>query len=221
MNNILLLFSMFLLPSCDMNDKDNLIIPIVKAVENGWLDLVESELKKGIDANTTDSNKKSLLLIATRNNDVKMAELLLKYKADVNQQDNIKDSPFLYAGASGYTELIKLYLKSGAKFDVFNRYNGSALIPACERGHIETVKILANTKSFPINHINRLGWTALLEAVILGDGSTKYQEIVRILIDAGADASIADHDGITPLKHSRKKGFTEITAILEKAEGKS
>jgi len=33
----------------------------------------------------------------------------------------------------------------------------------------------------------QLGWTALLEAVILGDGSADYVEIVNILLDNGAD----------------------------------
>lgn len=36
-----------------------------------------------------------------------------------------------------------------------------------------------------VNHVNSLGWTALLEAVILGGGSTRYQDVVRILLDAG------------------------------------
>ncbi|MCH5685445.1 ankyrin repeat domain-containing protein [Niabella sp. W65] len=143
-----------------------------------------------------------------------MATLLTENGADVNLQDNIRDSPFLYAGASGQTELVKLFLTHGARFDVFNRYNGSALIPACERGHVETVRLLANTKNYPINHVNRLGWTGLMEAVVLGDGSEKYQQIVQILKDAGADITIPDSDGITPLQHAKSRGFTAIVKIL-------
>jgi len=124
------------------------------------------------------------------------------------------DSPFLFAGANGQTELVKLFLKNGARFDVFNRYNGTALIPACERGHVETVKVLANTEGFPINHVNRLGWTALMEAVILGDGSLKYQQIVQILKDKEAK-DIADNDGITALEHAKSLGYKEIVKILE------
>jgi ankyrin repeat protein len=125
------------------------------------------------------------------------------------------DSPFLYAGASGQTELVRLFLDNGARFDVFNRYYGSALIPACERGHVETVRLLANTKSYPVDHVNRLGWTALMEAVILGDGSKKYQQIVQILKDAGAKMDIADYDGVTPLQHAERKGYKEIVAIIK------
>lgn len=191
---------------------------IIEAVIKGQVSVVEAELKKGIDVNTSDTDGRSLLLIATRNNDVPMATLLIKYGADVNHQDRINDSPFLYAGAAGHLELVKLYLSHGARFDIFNRYRGTALIPACERGHVEVVRLLANMKGFPVDHINRLGWTGLLEAVILGDGSERYVQIVQILISAGANTGIADNDGVTPLQHARSRGFTQIVRLLEQAK---
>lgn len=169
--------------------------------------LVEKALKEGANVNTKDSNKRSLLLIATISGATDTAKLLVHYGADVNQQDDKLDSPFLYAGATGQTELVKLYLVHGARFDIFNRYYGTALIPASERGHVETVRLLANTKDFPINHVNRLGWTALMEAVILGNGGIKHQQTVQILKDAGADLTIPDHDGRTPLQHAKSLGF--------------
>jgi len=188
---------------------------IIKAVEQNQLEEVEKALKNGIDVNTQNHEKKSLLLIATHKGNFEMAKLLVSYGANVNLQDEISDSPFLYAGASGKTAFVKLFLQNGARFDVFNRYNGSALIPACERGYVETVKLLANTKDFPIDHVNRLGWTALMEAVILGNGSKKYQEVVQILVDAGCNINIPDKDGVTPLQHAEAMGFTEIAAILK------
>lgn len=162
-----------------------------------------------------DKINKSLLQ-AVRDRNMEKAIVLLKLGANVNYQNEQLDSPFLLAGALGYTELVKLFLDNGARFDVFNRYNGTALIPACERGHIETVKLLANTKGFPINHVNRLGWTALLEAVLLGDGSSKYVTIVEILVAAGCDRSIPDKNGISALEHARKAGYKEIVRILER-----
>ncbi len=188
---------------------------IVNLVQNNKIEAVKSALKKGANVNTQNKNGQSLLLIATLNQQTEMAKLLVSHKADVNLQAENLDSAFLYAGASGQTELVKLFLENGAKFDVFNRYNGTALIPACERGHVETVKVLATTKDFPINHVNRLGWTALMEAVVLGNGSKKYQEIIQILKDNKADLSIPDKDGITGLQHAKEMGFKEIAAILE------
>ena len=189
---------------------------IVELVKQNNIDGVKKALKEGANVNTRDKDKRSLLLLATLGKQIKMAMLLTEKGADVNLQDNILDSPFLYAGASGQTELVKLFLANGARFDIFNRYNGSALIPACERGHVETVRLLAHTKNFPVNHVNRLGWTGLMEAIVLGDGSEKYQQIVQILKDAGADMTIPDSNGVTPLQHARSRGFTEIVKILSK-----
>ncbi|KAF2338950.1 ankyrin repeat domain-containing protein [Flavobacterium nitrogenifigens] len=188
---------------------------IVQLVHQNDISGVVKALENGANVNTIDNAKRSLLLIATMGKQIEMAKVLIKYKADVNQQAENKDSAFLYAGASGQTELVQLFLNNGARFDIFNRYNGSALIPACERGHVETVRLLANTKNFPIDYVNRLGWTALMEAIVLGDGSIKYQQIVQILKEAGSRMDIPDHDGITPLQHAQAKGFKEIVAIIK------
>ncbi|HWV33487.1 MAG TPA: ankyrin repeat domain-containing protein [Dyadobacter sp.] len=189
---------------------------ILKLVSRNDLSGVKKALAAGANVNTRDGSGKSLLLLATIDKRVEMATLLTEKGADVNLQDNIQDSPFLYAGATGQTDLVKLFLAHDARFDVFNRYNGTALIPACERGHVETVKVLVGTRDFPVNHVNRLGWTALMEAIVLGNGSKKYQEIVQLLKDGGADLGIPDHDGITPLQHAQRRGFTEIVRILSK-----
>lgn len=191
--------------------QENLVNMVIK----NDITKVKEALEKGSNVNTTDQNGRSLLLIAVIRKQTEMVKLLAQYKADVNLQDVQKDSPFLYAGASGQTEIVKLFLQNGARFDVFNRYNGTALIPACERGHVETVTVLANTEGFPIDHVNRLGWTALMEAVVLGDGSTKYQQIIQILKNAGANIDIPDKDGVTALQHSKLLGFKEIVKILE------
>lgn len=65
-----------------------------------------------------------------------------------------------------------------------------------------------------VDHVNRLGWTALLEAVLLGDGGPNHQEVVRLLLDAGADRSVADGDGVTALEHAEARGQDAIAEIL-------
>ena len=71
-----------------------------------------------------------------------------------------------------------------------------------------------------LDHVNRLGWTALLEAIILGDGGARHTEVVRLLVAAGADVDIADANGVSPLAHARRRGFAEIAAILERGGAK-
>jgi ankyrin repeat protein len=146
--------------------------------------------------------------------------LLIQAGADVNALDKMLNSPFLYAGAEGNLEIVKLALDHGARFDVYNRYGGTALIPAAERGHLEVVKLLVNTPNFPKDHINNLQWTALLEAVLLGDGGANQLGVVKALIAGGCRVNIADKEGITPLGHARKLGYKEMIKVLEQAGGK-
>lgn len=218
----LLMVSLLGLTGCEAQDKNNNNKTnqnnmIVEAVKTNKPEAVKTLLKEGANVESKDAENHTLLLMATRQNAVKMAKILVAAGADVNAQDNIKDSPFLYAGARGHLELIKLYLANGADFTVFNRYGGSALIPAAEKGHIEVVRLLSSTKGFPINHVNNLGWTALMEAVVLGTGGKVHTEIVHILVDAGCDITIPDFDRVTALTHAKKRGFKEIAAILEAA----
>ncbi len=96
-------------------------------------------------------------------------------------------------------------------------YHGTGLIRAAERGHARIIGRLLET-GIAVDHVNELGWTALLEAIILGDGSLPYQEVVRLLIDEGnADPNLADAEGVTPLQHARQNGQDKIVAILVKA----
>ena len=88
------------------------------------------------------------------------------------------------------------------------------MIPAAERGHVDYVRRVVTT-GIDVNHVNDPGWTALLEAVVYGDGSARYQEIVRVLLAAGADPGIEDADGRTALDHAVRRGHREVARILE------
>lgn len=186
---------------------------LIDAVVAGDETAVARLVAAGAPLEQRDPAQRTPLLLATRANLVGIARLLIEAGADVNARDNIRDTPLLYAGAEGRDEILKSILASGrANLADTNRYGGVALIPAAHHGYPETVRILLAT-DIDIDHVNDLGWTALLEAVILGDGGPVYQEIVGLLVDAGA-ADIADRDGRTPLQHARERGFTEIADLI-------
>ena len=119
-------------------------------------------------------------------------------------------------GRDGRLEILKLTLAAGADLKSTNRYGGTALIPACHHGHVEVVHELLKT-SIAVDHVNKLGWTALLETVILGDGSPRYREIARLLLEHGASPAIADREGVTPLAHAQRRGHRDMLALLQAA----
>jgi ankyrin repeat protein len=189
---------------------------LFEAVQRNDAAMVGQLLNQGASVQAQDGNGQTALLLAVDRNHIESAKLLIEAGADVNAQDRQLDSPLLLAGARGYLEILKLTLEATPNFLIYNRFGGTVLIPACERGHVEVVKELLQT-DVDINHVNRLGWTALLEAIILSDGGSRHQEIVRLLIDAGADINLPDGEGISPLQHARTKGFTPIANMLVSA----
>jgi uncharacterized protein len=66
----------------------------------------------------------------------------------------------------------------------------------------------------PVNHVNNLGWTAMQEAVLLNDGGPRQQDVVRQLLEAGADPDIRDREGRTALQNAERLGFTEIAELI-------
>jgi uncharacterized protein len=181
---------------------------------------IEALLVKGAAIDVRDGSQRTPLLTATRANAVEAARLLISRGADVNAKDNIADTPFLYAGAEGRLEILKLILATGkAKLKDTNRFGGNALIPAAHHGHPETVRELLKTK-IDVNHVNRLGWTALLETIILSDGGPTHQDIMQQLIAAGADVNLADGEGTSPMAHAKQRGYREMVKMLEKAGAK-
>jgi ankyrin repeat protein len=187
---------------------------LLDASSEGDIDALRRLLRAGEDIEVRDGARRTPLLLAVRANQVEAARLLIEAGADINAKDAIQDTPFLYAAAEGRNEILRRMLASGrADLTATNRFGGVGLIPAAHHGHIETVRILLAT-DIDIDHVNNLGWTALMEAVILGDGGPTYQTIVRLLVEAGA-GDIPDRDGKTPLTHARAMGYREIASILE------
>lgn len=190
---------------------------LITAAARGDTTHVRELIAAGAPLNRQDANGRTAAMAATHGNHVEVVRALLEAGADVNIRDARLDNPFLYAGAEGQLEILKLAWAAGADPKIVNRFGGTALIPACERGHIEVVEYLLTETTVDVNHINNLGWTCLLEAIILSDGGPAHQEIVRFVIEQGADVNIPDKDRVTPLQHATRQGYTEIEALLLEA----
>ena len=190
---------------------------LIQAVMNNDSELTKRILEdKTYNINEVNQQNESALLIATHNNFVEIAKVLIDHGADVNQQDNIQDSPYLYAGAQGKTEILAYMLKnSQPNQQIYNRFGGNTIIPAAEKGHLDTVKLLLEDGTVDINHQNNYGYTALIEAIALTDGSKVYQDIVAELLKYGADKNLKDNYGKTATDYARELGYGNILKMLE------
>ena len=157
------------------------------------------------------------LIAAAWDNDLRRARSLIAQGADVNAKDSTVQSAYLISTSEGYLELLNLTLEHGADVDSKDSFNGTGLIRAADRGHGDIAGRLVQA-DVEIDHINNLGWTALHEAILLGDGSARYVDTVRVLVAAGADLRLrSQHDQITPIEHATSKGYRDIAQVLRTA----
>jgi uncharacterized protein len=190
---------------------------LIAAAAEGDVARITTLLAAGAAIDAQDEEGRTPAMAATYGRHTAAVAVLLEAGADVNIRDEMLNNPFLYAGAEGYLDILKLAYAAGADPTITNRYGGVAIIPASERGHVEVVSYLLAETSIDVNHVNKLGWTALLEAIILSDGGAAHQQIVRLLLAHGADPNLADGEGVSPLRHARERGYAEIAALLEAA----
>jgi len=170
--------------------------------------------KRFVNLEKRDKNGDTALLIAARNSQWDIFDILVKQGANINVlAANNRDILNLSVRISN-PELAVRAIKAGISTHTFTpRYQGSALIFAAAEGEFKIVDALINGKA-PLNRRNNLGWTALLEAVILGDGSEPYQQIVERLLEAGANRNITDKLGKTPLYHAQQKGYDKMIELF-------
>lgn len=192
---------------------------LLEAAVSGDLAAVTRLIAAGADLDQRDGQRQTPLLLAVAGNHVAVAKALLAAGASPNAQAANQDTPWLLAGASGRTEIIAAMLPLKPDLSLRNRYGGNALIPACERAHVETARLLL-TSGIDVNHVNNLGWTCLLEIVILGNGGPRHQQVAKLVLDAGANPNLADKDGVSPLAHARKRGQSEVARLIAAAGGR-
>jgi ankyrin repeat protein len=145
------------------------------------------------------------------------ARTLVRLGADANALERQQYDIVTIAAVADDVPMLKLALEGGCRAgNVTSPYQGTALIAAAHLGHVEVVRTLIAAKA-PLDHVNNLGWTALIESIVLGDGGKRHTATLKSLIDAGANVNLADRSGDTPLTLAKRRGYTEMVKILETA----
>ncbi len=203
-----------------MDKKDKNFDLVLSSAVNGDKQQLLQILESGGSIDVVDERGRSAVLFATMQNNIEALRLLIELGADVDYYDKAKSAgvidqtAFLYAGAKGMTSALILLINAGASPDIYNYYGGTALIPAAEKGHLDTVELLLQKSKIDVNHVNNLGWTALMEAVVLSDGGDTQQQIVKLLLAYGANPDITDREGVSVLTHAENRGYIEIVELL-------
>ncbi len=163
---------------------------------------------------STDSHGRTPLHVATFARHREAVVALLKAGANPGALESGRYDAVTIAAVADDEETLRVLLRHGASAKLItSRYDGTALIAAAHLGHDGVVRQLIAAGA-PLNHVNNLHWTALIEAIVLGDGGPRHQRSLQALLDAGADAGLTDREGRTPLELARARGYEPMVRAL-------
>jgi ankyrin repeat protein len=171
-------------------------------------------LKAGAAVDARDNFARTPLHVAIYRAHGPAALTLIKSGADPNALEAQQYDIVTIASVANDLPMLKLALANGGKAtNITSPYVGTALIAAAHLGHDEVVRMLIAAKA-PLDHVNNLGWTALIESIVLGDGGKRHTASLQALVKAGANVNLADRSGRTPLALAKGRGYTEMAKIL-------
>lgn len=184
------------------------------AAHAGDLSGVNRLISAGADVQKTDGHGRTALHVAAFASHDPVVSALVAAGADPNRIENGKYDIITIAAVANDAEMVRTAVKAGGSAkNITSIYDGTALIAAAHLGNWESVQVLIEAGA-PLDHVNNLGWTALIEAVVLGDGGPRHVKTARLLIEAGADRSTTDRNGKTPLELARLRGYDEMIRVL-------
>jgi uncharacterized protein len=190
------------------------------AAAKGDVSEIERLAATGEKIDLQDARSRTPLHVAVFGGHQAAARALLRLGANPNALEADRYDIVTIAAVQNDVEMLNIALAGGGNAgNITSRYDGTALIAAAHLGHAEVVRVLIAAKA-PLDHVNDLTWTALMESIVLGNGGKNHTNTLKALVDAGANVNIPDRAGVTPLAHARSRGYAEMVKILLAAGAK-
>ncbi len=185
------------------------------AAARGSVADISALLTSRADRNLRDDAGRTPLHVAAFGSHYDAVRALVAGGGDIDALEKDRYDVITIAAVKDDVRMVKLAIELGGNpRAITSRYDGTALIAAAHLGHDAVVKALIEAGA-PLDHVNNLGWTALIEAVVLGDGGERHVATAKALVAAGASKTIADRDGVTPLQHAQRRHYQAMVAILQ------
>ena len=192
---------------------------LVTATDYEVVPVIEKLLDEGADIDAT--SQRTALHVAAENGNLAIVELLIERGADVNAQDIHGRTPLVVAIAEHQPEIARRLTEENTDVGV-RTSDGSTLLMAAVRA--EDVKLVrwAIDRGTDLDAVrpNKKHATALMMAAGLGNS-----EIVELLLSAGADPTVTNHEDETALDLARGREARELLRAtsgepVEAPEGK-
>jgi hypothetical protein len=190
------------------------------AAAKGDVAEIERLIAAGEKPDLQDANSRTPLIVAAFRKQYEAMRALIRLGANPNARDAEHYDVLTIAAVQNDLAMLKLALEGGASAkNITAPYDGTALMAAAHLGHIEAVRALIAAQA-PLDHVNSMGWTALIEAVLLGNGDKAHGDTVEALVKAGANVDIKDRRGMTAIDYARQRGYSDMVRVMEPASGR-
>ncbi|WP_455212132.1 ankyrin repeat domain-containing protein [Kaarinaea lacus] len=212
---------------------------LMKAARDGNIEAVKRAIDGGAEVNYRTEKGKTALMVAASNGHTDTVKLLLDHGAQIDQQDNFGTTAIIVAATAAKTQTAEFLAQQGADPTRKDSSGGSALSNASFFGHTDTVKaLLKYADNLPQQDAEELmmiasglGHADLVDALlthgvspnargikqrtaIMAAAAFDKQEVAKLLLKNGADATLRDEDGFNAYDVAKENDNEEIYKLL-------